>query len=72
MRVRKWMAALLALFFALPACAVTPEDYDKNLPQMLEEDHLYAESAVLMDAISGETDGGILTMSKEDLLNLLQ
>ena len=47
------LAALLALFFALPACAVTPEDYDKNLPQMLEEDHLYAESAVLMDAISG-------------------
>ena len=54
---RKWvsvlLAALLALYFALPACALTPEDYDKNLPQMLEEAHLYAESAVLMDAISG-------------------
>ena len=54
---RKWLsaliAALLAMMLALPACAVTPEDYDRNLPQMLEEDHLYAESAVLMDAISG-------------------
>ena len=52
-RIIVLLAALLALFFALPACAVTPEDYDKNLPQMLEEDHLYAESAVLMDALSG-------------------
>lgn len=54
---RKWssalLAVLLALIFAMPACAVTPEEYDKNLPQMLEEDHLYAESAVLMDAMSG-------------------
>ena len=47
------LAALLALYFALPACALTPEDYDKKLPQMLEEDHLYAEAAVLMDAMSG-------------------
>ena len=54
---RKWvsllLAMLLAALFALPAGAVTPEDYDKNLPQMLEEDHLYAQSAVLMDAITG-------------------
>ena len=54
---RKWLsallAALLAIMLALPACAVTPEDYDKKLPQMLEADHLYAEAAVLMDAISG-------------------
>lgn len=33
---------------------------------------LQDKKAALMDAISGETDGGILTMSKEDLLNLLQ
>ena len=54
---RKWLSLLLALALslicALPACAATPEDYDKNLPQLLEEDYLYAESAVLMDAISG-------------------
>ena len=47
------LAALLAILFALPAGAVTPNDYDKKLPQMLEEDHLYAEAAVLMDAMSG-------------------
>ena len=33
---------------------------------------LQDKKAALMDAISGETNGGILTMSKEDLLNLLQ
>ena len=33
---------------------------------------LQDRKAALMDAISGETDGSILTMSKEDLLELLQ
>ncbi len=33
---------------------------------------LQDKKAALMDTISGETNGGILTMSKEDLLNLLQ
>ena len=54
---RKWMlwllVVVLALSCALPAAAVSPEDYDKKLPQVLEADHLYAESAVLMDAMSG-------------------
>ena len=47
------LALVLAAFSALPALAVTPEDYEDKVPQMLVEDHLYAESAVLLDGVSG-------------------
>lgn len=54
---RRWISILLALalvvLFAVPALAVTPEDYDKNIPQVLEEGHLNAASAILMDGVSG-------------------
>ena len=54
----RWLAAALALILALvlaaPALAVTPEDYNKNLPQNLEEGHLYADASVLIDGDTGE------------------
>ena len=52
--IRFTLCLLLALIMtALPALAVTPEDYDGDAPQLLEADHLYAESAVLLDGITG-------------------
>ena len=47
------LAAVLSLLLCAPALAVTPEDYDRNLPQVLQEGHLYAESAVLIDGDTG-------------------
>ena len=47
-------AALLMCFLAACAQAATPADYDQTRPQALEADHLYAESAVLIDADTGE------------------
>ena len=54
---RRWAAFLLALLLALagaaPGLAETPDDYNKNIPQVLVEGHLYADAALLMDAESG-------------------
>ena len=47
------LALLLAVLAALPAGAVTPEDYQDNVPQLLEPDHLYGEATVLLDGVSG-------------------
>lgn len=53
---RKWFTILLTLLLMVQcsAYALTPEDYDVKLPQTLEQDHLYAESAVMMDGVSGK------------------
>ena len=49
------LAALLALICALPAMAEeTPADYNRNVPQLLHEGHLYAPAAVLVDATNGD------------------
>jgi len=52
-----WMAGLLAVILALlcawPAAAESPSDYNRNVPQLLREGHLYADSAVLVDADNG-------------------
>ena len=56
---RRWMAALVALTLAL-ACATSaaaadsPEDYNRKIPQVLREGHLYAEAAILIDAQNGD------------------
>ena len=58
LQYRKWLSILLALMLvmllALPAgLAETPQDYDKNLPQLLTGGNLSAHAAVLMDGVSG-------------------
>lgn len=53
----RWIAILLAAALALlwgGAVAESPADYNKNVPQLLKEAHLYADSAILVDAISGD------------------
>lgn len=53
----RWIAFLLALDIALlcgGALAETPADYNTKVPQMLREGHLYADSAILVDATSGD------------------
>ncbi len=54
----KWIAALFAVLMIVygvsSALAVTPDDYDKDTPQNLVEDHLYAESAMMIDAETGD------------------
>ena len=51
--IRRVLWALAALLIASAACftalAVTPDDYDPQNPANLENDHLYAESAFLID-----------------------
>ena len=58
LRRLRWMAGLLAacvaLLCAVPALAESPSDYNKNVPQLLKEGHLHAESAVLIDAENGD------------------
>ncbi|MBR1559431.1 MAG: D-alanyl-D-alanine carboxypeptidase [Clostridia bacterium] len=56
--MRKGLSFLLALALLLmaltpPALAVTPDDYQDSIPQVLEQDHLYATAAVLLDGVSG-------------------
>ena len=57
LRRLRWVSALLAAAIALmSACAAlaeSPSDYNKNVPQLLREGHIYAESAVLVDAENG-------------------
>ena len=59
LRRLRWLAvllcALLALSCAMPALAEeTPADYNRNVPQLLHEGHLYAKAAVLVDASNGD------------------
>ena len=52
----RWIALLLAVATALlcgGALAESPSDYNKSVPQLLREGHLYSESAVLVDATNG-------------------
>ena len=53
----RWIATVLAVAIALlcgGALAESPADYNRNVPQMLKEGHLYAQSAILVDATSGD------------------
>ena len=53
----RWIAILLALATALlwsGALAESPADYNTKVPQLLREGHLYSDSAVLVDATSGD------------------
>ena len=54
----RWKSLLSILIaFALlcvNAAAVTPNDYNVNLPQVLETGHIYGETAIVMDADTGE------------------
>lgn len=58
--MRRKLPALLSIFFVLilslsaPALALTPADYDAAFPQSLYADELYAQTAVLIDADSGD------------------
>ena len=59
LRPNRWLAlvlaVVLALIFAMPALAEeTPADYNRNVPQLLHEGHLYATAAVLVDASNGD------------------
>lgn len=59
LRPNRWLAlilaAVLALICAMPALAEeTPADYNRNVPQLLHEGHLYATAAVLVDASNGD------------------
>ena len=54
-RVLSAFIAIIALFSMINAAlAVTPEDYNDQTPGVLENDHLYAESAFLVDMDTGE------------------
>ena len=61
LRRLRWVSALLvaaiALMSACAALAESPSDYNKNVPQLLREGHIYAESAVLVDAENGTING---------------
>lgn len=48
------LAAAIALLCAFPSLAESPSDYNRNVPQLLREGHLYADSAVLVDAQNGD------------------
>ena len=52
-RIAAFIAVLLAFSIALPAFAA-PEDYDASKPAILSQDHLYAQTAVVIDADTGE------------------
>ena len=57
MRTTRILSVLLTVWILLlasvPAIAA-PEDYDKNAPQTLQEDYLYGEAAVAIDADTGD------------------
>ena len=54
-RVLSALVAIIALCSTINAAlAVTPEDYNDQTPAILENDHLYAESAFLVDMDTGE------------------
>ena len=59
LRPIRWLALVLALALALicaagALCEETPTDYNRNVPQLLREGHLYADAAVLVDANNGD------------------
>ena len=55
LRWTAWIALLaLAAAFLLPASAETPADYNRKVPQVLREGHLYADAAILIDAENGD------------------
>ncbi len=54
---KSWIAllTLLAIFFCeCGALAASPANYDRNNPQLLEADHLYGDTALLIDGDTGE------------------
>lgn len=53
--IRRVIAAMLAvLICTVPALAAKSGEYNKNMPQVLETEHLFGESAVVMDADTRE------------------
>jgi len=52
-RIASLIAVLLAFVLTVPAFAA-PEDYDASKPAVLSADHLYGETAVVVDSESGE------------------
>lgn len=58
LRYRRYLAGLLALLLmwacGAGALAESPEDYNRKVPQVLREGHLYAESAIMIDAENGD------------------
>ena len=53
----RWIAIFLAAVIAMVcggALAESPADYNTKVPQLLREGHLYADSAILVDASSGD------------------
>ena len=50
-----WLVALMLFAFAGNALAASPADWTADAPQALEEGHLYAQSALVMDFDTGET-----------------
>lgn len=52
-RIAALIAVLLVLVTCLPAFAA-PSDYDKTTPDVLQPDHLYGESTVVIDGNTGE------------------
>ena len=53
----RWIAVLLAAVIAMvcgDTLAESPADYNTKVPQLLREGHLYADSAILVDAASGD------------------
>ena len=49
------LAAALALMCAIPALGEeSPSDYNRNVPQLLREGHLYSKAAALVDASNGD------------------
>ena len=47
------LALILALMCFSAALAESPSDYNKNVPQLLRTEHIYAKSSVLVDAENG-------------------
>ena len=57
--MRRKLTALLNIFLVLlvllgSAALAAPQDYNAETPQLLSSDHLYAASAILIDADSGD------------------
>lgn len=53
-RLAALLAALTVFFCAYSAVAVSPSDYDMTQPQALTAEHLYGESALVVDMDTGE------------------
>ena len=57
--MRRKLTALLNIFLVLlillgSTAVAAPENYNAETPQLLSSDHLYAASAILIDADSGD------------------